>query len=172
MADPDPSMTLGISIWSQVSLRQAANVMVLNDIVKQFKLQIISLADLEVGIRVCAKTPMWRNFQSNWRRLYQRLVAGDLCPACLNDVTSDHDICPKCGKTLICATQMLRNNVPAVTVMKVGGWKDLKTMMKYIRLAGIEIENATQALSFAPEAPTKNQVVNLFQGSSILPKSE
>ena len=70
------------------------------------------------------------------------------------------------------ATQMLRNNVPAVTVMKIGGWKDLKTLMKYIRLAGIEVDNATQALSFAPAEVSTSQVVNLFQGARQLPKPE
>ena len=70
------------------------------------------------------------------------------------------------------ATQMLRNNVPAVTVMKIGGWKDLKTLMKYIRLAGIEVDNATQALSFAPAEVSTSQVVNIFQGARQLPKPE
>jgi hypothetical protein len=52
------------------------------------------------------------------------------------------------------------------------GWKDLKTLMKYIRLAGIEVDNATQTLSFAPAEVSKSQVVNLFQGARQLPKLE
>jgi len=32
--------------------------------------------------------------------------------------------------------------------MKICGWSDLKTMQRYVRLAGIEIEGATKPLSF------------------------
>jgi len=30
----------------------------------------------------------------------------------------------------------------------MGGWKDLKTMKKYLRMAGIEIHGATDTLDF------------------------
>lgn len=56
------------------------------------------------------------------------------------------------------ATQMLRNGIEAARVMKICGWKDLKTMQCYVRLAGIEIEGATEALRFfgsaMPRTPT------------------
>ena len=58
----------------------------------------------------------------------------------------------------------------AVTVMKIGGWRDLKTMMKYIRLAGIEVDNATQSLQFVLAEGPGNQVVNLFKGADQPPK--
>jgi len=32
--------------------------------------------------------------------------------------------------------------------MAMGGWSDLETMERYIRIAGIEIEGATNSLSF------------------------
>jgi hypothetical protein len=35
-----------------------------------------------------------------------------------------------------------------VKVMQMGGWKDLKTMKKYLRMAGIEIHGATDTLDF------------------------
>ena len=48
------------------------------------------------------------------------------------------------------ATQMLRSGVEAARVMKVCGWKELKTMQHYIRLAGIEIEGVTEGLKIFP----------------------
>ena len=44
------------------------------------------------------------------------------------------------------ATQLLRQGVEAAKVMKICGWKDLKTMQHYIRLAGIEIQGVTEPL--------------------------
>ena len=44
------------------------------------------------------------------------------------------------------ATQLLAHDVAPARVMKICGWKDLKTMQHYIRVAGIEEEGATDAL--------------------------
>lgn len=44
------------------------------------------------------------------------------------------------------STQMLQNNVSPATVMKICGWKDLDTMARYIRLAGVDEEGATNCL--------------------------
>ncbi len=49
------------------------------------------------------------------------------------------------------ATQMLRSGVEAAKVMKVCGWKELKTMQHYVRLAGIEIQGVTEALNLFPD---------------------
>jgi integrase len=49
------------------------------------------------------------------------------------------------------ATQMLRQGVEAAKVMKVCGWKELKTMQRYIRLAGIEIQGVTEGLKIFPK---------------------
>ncbi len=59
------------------------------------------------------------------------------------------------------ATQMLRNGVEAARVMKICGWKDLKTMQCYVRLAGIEIEGATEALKLFTFKTPKPQVHHL-----------
>ncbi len=49
------------------------------------------------------------------------------------------------------ATQLLRQGVVAAKVMKVCGWKELKTMQHYVRLAGIEIQGVTDGLQiFSP----------------------
>jgi hypothetical protein len=34
--------------------------------------------------------------------------------------------------------------------MKIGGWKDLKTMQIYMRLAGVDERGATENLRFLP----------------------
>lgn len=57
-------------------------------------------------------------------------------------------------------TQLLRQGVSAPIVMKIAGWKDLKTMQRYIRLAGVEVAGATEKLSvLPPEEIVANVVV-------------
>lgn len=61
------------------------------------------------------------------------------------------------------ATQLLKNGVSQGRIMKMGGWKDSKTMMIYIRLAGIEVEGGTDSLDFmASESEVMGKVVQLF----------
>lgn len=49
------------------------------------------------------------------------------------------------------ATQMLRSGVEPAKVMKICGWKELKTMQHYVRLAGIEIQGATDQIKILPQ---------------------
>ncbi len=56
-------------------------------------------------------------------------------------------------------TQLLRQGVSAAIVMKIAGWKDLKTMQRYIRLAGVEVAGATDKLSVLPAAEVAANVV-------------
>ncbi|HEX4925242.1 MAG TPA: site-specific integrase, partial [Bdellovibrionales bacterium] len=60
------------------------------------------------------------------------------------------------------ATQLLRTGVAPAQIQKICGWKNLETMQRYIRLAGIEIKGATEGLKVLPEAEVMAQVVNLF----------
>lgn len=60
------------------------------------------------------------------------------------------------------ATQLLRANVAPAIVMKVCGWKELKTMQYYVRLAGLEVSGATDDLKLLPEDAV-GQVVSLFK---------
>ena len=53
------------------------------------------------------------------------------------------------------ATQMLRCGVEAAKVMKVCGWKELKTMQIYIRLAGIEVQGVTESIKLFPDGLEK-----------------
>ena len=60
------------------------------------------------------------------------------------------------------ATHMLAQGVDQATVMKIGGWRDIKTFQIYVRLAGIEVKGATDVLSVLPKMqPVTNQLVNL-----------
>lgn len=61
------------------------------------------------------------------------------------------------------ATQLLANDIAPARVMKICGWRDLKTMQHYIRLAGVEEQGATQVLRVLPsDAAVMGEVVNLF----------
>ena len=61
------------------------------------------------------------------------------------------------------ATQLLAKGTPAAIVMKICGWRDLKTMEFYIRVAGVDEKGATDCLSILPsEAEVMDNVVSLF----------
>ncbi len=60
------------------------------------------------------------------------------------------------------ATQLIRQGIPAIQIQKICGWKDLETMQRYIRLAGIEISGATENLKILPDRIVMGEVVNLF----------
>ena len=70
------------------------------------------------------------------------------------------------------ATQLISKGIAPAIVMKVCGWKDLETMQRYIRLAGIEIQGATDVLSLLPAADIATKVVNLFTRESIETRPE
>ena len=61
------------------------------------------------------------------------------------------------------ATQLLADGVETAKVMKIGGWKDLKTMQIYMRLAGVDEKGATEGLRFLPsDEAVMGRVVELF----------
>jgi integrase len=61
------------------------------------------------------------------------------------------------------ATQLISTGIPATVVMKICGWKDLKTMQRYIRLAGIDEAGATETLRFVPtEEAVMEKVVSMY----------
>lgn len=68
------------------------------------------------------------------------------------------------------ATQMFESGVDITSVMKIGGWKDVKTVMIYVRLAGVDEVGKTEGLAFGNVPPAQEQVasmgnvVNLFGG--------
>ncbi len=61
------------------------------------------------------------------------------------------------------ATQLLSKNIPPAIVMKICGWKNLKTMEFYVRLAGVNESGATEVLNILPtEREVMDNVVSLF----------
>jgi integrase len=61
------------------------------------------------------------------------------------------------------ATQLISDGIAPTRVMKIGGWKDIKTMQRYIRMAGIDEAGATEGLKFLPsDEVVMGHVVNLF----------
>jgi len=62
------------------------------------------------------------------------------------------------------ATQLLANDIASARVMKICGWNDLKTMQKYIRLAGIDEKDATQGLRVLPnDMAAMKEVADLLE---------
>lgn len=65
---------------------------------------------------------------------------------------------------------LLNLGVSQAIVMKIAGWKELKTMERYIRLAGVEIQGTTEALKVLPnnlDSSDTTNVVNLFNPNSL-----
>lgn len=59
------------------------------------------------------------------------------------------------------ATQLLKNKISEPVVMKLGGWSDPETMHRYIRLAGIEIDGATDSLSFKTKRERPGRILRV-----------
>ena len=60
------------------------------------------------------------------------------------------------------STQLIRNGVPPIQIQKICGWKDLKTMQRYIRMAGIEIDGATEILKVLPDSVVAEKAAEFF----------
>jgi integrase len=61
------------------------------------------------------------------------------------------------------ATQLISTGIPATTVMKICGWRDFKTMQRYIRFAGIDEAGATESLRFIPtEEAVMEKVISMY----------
>ena len=61
------------------------------------------------------------------------------------------------------APQLLAKGTPAAIVMKICGWRDLKTMEFYVRVAGVEEKWATDCLKILPsEVEIMGNVASLF----------
>jgi integrase len=52
------------------------------------------------------------------------------------------------------ATMLLSKGVEPIKVMKMGGWKDIETMMIYARKAGVDIKGASACLNLQSPSPT------------------
>jgi integrase len=57
------------------------------------------------------------------------------------------------------ATILLSKGVEPIKVMKMGGWKDMKTMMIYVRTAGVDIKGTTDCLNLHNPSLEEGQVL-------------
>lgn len=57
------------------------------------------------------------------------------------------------------ATLLLLKGVEPIKVMAMGGWKDLKTLMKYVRIAAVDIRGATSKLNFHDDSKRDGEVL-------------
>jgi integrase len=94
---------------------------------------------------------------SDWRLGMQAIILRGFCQA--NGLPSI-----KFHTLRACfATQLIASGIPATVVMKICGWKDMKTMQRYIRLAGVDEGGATERLKFIPtNEAVMERVVSLF----------
>lgn len=66
------------------------------------------------------------------------------------------------------ATITLSKGVDLVTVMKMGGWRSLKTLEQhYLRLSGFDIKGATDKLNFHNPEPIQTKVIDLPNCSAL-----
>ena len=61
------------------------------------------------------------------------------------------------------ATQLIRQGVAPIQIQKICGWRDLETMQRYVRLAGIEIKGVTEGLKILPEPEVFAKVIELVK---------
>ncbi len=84
-------------------------------------------------------------------------------------------ITPVCFHTLrACfATELLKRGVAVPSVMRVGGWTSIKTMMHYVRLSGVDDKGITAPLDYRSESPEgtnqalMNAVGDKYSGESV-----
>ncbi|MBS1983576.1 MAG: site-specific integrase [Bdellovibrionales bacterium] len=71
------------------------------------------------------------------------------------------------------ATQLISNGISNGRVMKICGWKNLATMDRYIRMAGIDERGATEGLKvLSSDIEAMTQVVDLIGFRSDQPQNE
>lgn len=59
------------------------------------------------------------------------------------------------------ATLLLSKGTPPIKVMAMGGWKDMKTMMIYIRKAGVDLNGSTDCLNLTIKDDRKPRILFL-----------
>jgi integrase len=90
--------------------------------------------------------------------------AGEVLRGFLNEIGISKDVVFHTLRACF-ATHMLAQGVDQATVMKIGGWRDIKTFQIYVRLAGVEVKGATDVLDVLPKMQpvTTGRVVNLSE---------
>ena len=96
-----------------------------------------------------------------WRNGYQATILKDFCKQIGITPIRFHDL------RAVFATQLLQTNVSPATIMKICGWKDLDTMGRYIRLAGVDESGATDRLQFLTSREAVDKVTSIFSKSEV-----
>lgn len=92
-----------------------------------------------------------------WRRGEAAKVTRDFCKALGMREINFH-------ATRACfAVQMLESGVSVPKVMAVGGWSEFKSFQHYLRLAGVEIQEATQSLKLLPVDCPAAKVIKMVE---------
>lgn len=65
------------------------------------------------------------------------------------------------------ATLLLSKGIPAVQVMTMGGWKDYKTMVIYLRKAGVDTKGATNVINLHDTTAVRGQVIEMTSRSKL-----
>ena len=66
------------------------------------------------------------------------------------------------------ATLMLSKGIEPIKVMKMGGWKDLKTMQVYVRKAGVDIKGITDSFLLHNPSNHEGQLLDFRSASSTM----
>jgi integrase len=66
------------------------------------------------------------------------------------------------------ATQLLQHGVEPIKVMKAGGWKELKTMMIYVRKAGIDVKGMMDGFELHNPYQETAKVLNFVNGETAI----
>jgi len=68
------------------------------------------------------------------------------------------------------ATLLLCKGVEPIKVMKAGGWRDIKTLMIYVRKAGVDIRGMSDCLDLHDPARDGNNVLTFRPAEANSPK--
>jgi integrase len=79
-----------------------------------------------------------------WRQGYQARVLKTFCRSIGIPQVKFHTL------RACFATQLIGSGIESVKVMKICGWKDLKTLSVYLRLSGIDEKGTTEVLKILP----------------------
>lgn len=79
-----------------------------------------------------------------WRKGYQAKILKAFCKSIGLPEIKFHTL------RACFATQLIGTGVEPIKVMKICGWRDLKTMSYYLRLSGIDEKGVTEGLNFLP----------------------
>lgn len=61
------------------------------------------------------------------------------------------------------ATILLSKGIPPIKVMRMGGWKEMSTMERYTRLAGVDVEGIAESLNLHNPISSKSQLLEFIK---------